>query len=47
MSVFCECYVLPRLHILIDLINIHIILINMPTTLTLLLMCKLFRAQMA
>jgi hypothetical protein len=47
MSVFCECYVLPRLHVLIDLINIQIILINMRTTLTLLFICKLFRAQMA
>jgi hypothetical protein len=47
MSVFCECYVLPWLHILIDLINIQIILINMWTTLTLLLICQLFRAQTA
>jgi hypothetical protein len=39
--------VLPRLHILIDLINIQIILINMRMTLTLLLICKLFRAQTA
>jgi hypothetical protein len=47
MSIFCECYVLPRLHILIDLINIQIILINIQITLTILLICKLLRAQMA
>ena len=45
MSVFCGCYVLPGLHILIDLINIQIILINMRMTLTLLLVCKLFGTQ--
>jgi len=32
---------------LIDLVNIQIILINMHTTLTLLLICKLFRPQTA
>jgi hypothetical protein len=46
MSVFCESYVLPRLYVSIDLINIQIILMNMRTTLTLSFICKLFRAQM-
>jgi hypothetical protein len=43
MSIFCECYMFPRLHVLIDLINIQI----MQTTLTLLFIRKLFRAQTA
>jgi hypothetical protein len=47
MSVFCEYYVLPQLHVLIDLTNIQIILTNMWMTLTLLFICKLFRAQTA